>query len=77
MTYHLVLADRSPKTGDAGCQKGEPDRRGKWLIQGPLNPVVLSVATTIRSVTDARAKTSNPQLKKNEDLTLATLKQLH
>jgi len=77
LLVRLTLTDKHREQDSHSRLGKETIGAPEWRIEGAGNMLWISVDTAIRYVTEMRAKTSNPLIKKNADRTLAKLKSLH
>lgn len=73
VVHHLVRTDRQWEIGPDGVTEKEVSGPLAWRIEGPTGDPFVTVDTAIRYVRDRRNKTTDPNIRKNAEATLAKL----
>jgi len=76
ITLDLVLTTKRLKLREDGTHVVEATSTPKWLILCGSESLWVSVDTAIRYVTEMRARTKDPNMRKNADQSLANLRSL-
>jgi hypothetical protein len=73
--YRLMFT--TPEGPDGKAVPGSPFPPKRWLIQGPAPPPFVTVTAAIRYVLEKRSESTDPEIRKNADETLAKLLKMH